>query len=141
MQLIFEIAMADIRDKLVKNDKLPELSQRCSQDSHLSQFLELVEEVWHQTNLQLSNVQTYTVCMKFSSVVYKNISVNKWYIKVSQVRFILQISSSELVLFTVLFLFFVFFLKKLLALFNGWDSTASKLQSHYEEALHFLPLS
>ena len=25
--------------------------------------------------------------------------------------------------------------------FYGWDSTASRLQSHYEEALYFLPLS
>ena len=24
--------------------------------------------------------------------------------------------------------------------FNGWGSTASRLQSHYEEAAYFLPL-
>ena len=26
-----------------------------------------------------------------------------------------------------------------MAPFYGWDSTASRLQSHYEEALYFLP--
>ena len=28
-----------------------------------------------------------------------------------------------------------------MALFNGWGSTASRLQSHYKEAVNFLPLS
>ena len=39
MQLRFEIAVADIRDQLMTNDKLPELSYRYSQNPHLSQFL------------------------------------------------------------------------------------------------------
>ena len=51
MQLRFEIAMTDIRDQLMTNDKFPELSERYSQDSYLSQFLELVEEVCHEINL------------------------------------------------------------------------------------------
>ena len=33
------------------------------------------------------------------------------------------------------------FLKKLYGPFYGWDSTASRLQKHYEEALYFLPRS
>ena len=28
-----------------------------------------------------------------------------------------------------------------MALFYGWDSNASRLQSHYEEAINFLPIS
>ena len=51
MQLRFEIAMTDIRDQLTTNDKFPELSERYSQDSYLSWFLELVEEVRHEINL------------------------------------------------------------------------------------------
>ena len=51
MQLRFEIAMTDIRDQLTTNDKFPELSERYSQDSYLSWFLELGEEVCHKINL------------------------------------------------------------------------------------------
>ena len=64
-------------------------------------------------------------------------SLNKWYINISYFRFILQIYFSEWVLFTVLSLF----KKKLYGPFLWMDSTASRLQSHYEEALYFLPLS
>ena len=63
MQLRFEIAMADIGDQLMTNGKLPRLSYRYSQDSHLSWFLELVEEVCHEINLQLPNVQVCTIYM------------------------------------------------------------------------------
>ena len=28
-----------------------------------------------------------------------------------------------------------------MASFSGWDSTASRLQSHYKEAVYFLPIS
>ena len=63
MQLRFEIAMTDSRDQLMTNDKFPELSERYSQDLHLSQFLELVEEVSPEVNLQLPNVQVYTTHM------------------------------------------------------------------------------
>ena len=48
LQLRFEIAMTDIRGQLTTNDKFSELSEKYSQDSYLSQFLELVEEVWHE---------------------------------------------------------------------------------------------
>ena len=45
------------------NDRLPELSYRWSQDSHLYQFLELVEEVSYEINFQLPNVQAYKLYM------------------------------------------------------------------------------
>ena len=32
-------------------------------------------------------------------------------------------------------------LKKFMAPFYGWGSTVSRLQSHYEETVYFLPLS
>ena len=50
LQLRFKIAMTYIRDQLMTNT-FPELSERYSQGSHLSQFLELVEEVCHEINL------------------------------------------------------------------------------------------
>ena len=33
------------------------------------------------------------------------------------------------------------FKKNFMTLFCGWSSTVSRLQSHYEEAVYFLPLS
>ena len=60
-------------------------------------------------------------------------SVNKWYINISWFRFILQIYFSEWVL--------IFLKKSLIALFYGSDSTTSRLQSHNEETIYFLPLS
>ena len=56
---------------------------------------------------------------------------------------LVQINSSDLFLW-VGFIYCVKFKKKkksFMALFYGWDSTASRLQSHCEEALYFLPLS
>ena len=32
-------------------------------------------------------------------------------------------------------------LKNFMAPFNGWGPTVSRLQSHYEQAVYFLPLS
>ena len=43
--------MTDIKYLLMTNDKFSELSERYSQDSYLSWFLELVEEVRHEINL------------------------------------------------------------------------------------------
>ena len=43
--------MTDIKYLLMTNDKFSELSERYSQDSYLSWFLELVEEVCHKINL------------------------------------------------------------------------------------------
>ena len=54
---------------------------------------------------------------------------------------LVQIHSSDL-FFWLGFIYCVNFLKKsLMAPFYGWDSTVSRLQSHYEEIVYFLPLS
>ena len=58
-----------------------------------------------------TGVHNLHVTVKLSVKAYW--SVNKWYINISKVRFILQIYSSEWVLFTVL----IFFLKKFCAPF------------------------
>ena len=55
---------------------------------------------------------------------------------------LIQIHSSDLFLWVGFIYCVDFFLKEsFMVPYYGWDSTASRLQSHCEEALYFLPLS